>query len=86
MQVHSFEPVIDKKSQALILGSMPGVESLRKQEYYANPRNQFWPENGLNPFRYLCYLFERLPNLGESNLEELLPWPDSLPDNCRIKK
>jgi transposase len=43
-------------------------------------------ENGLNPFQYLCYLFERLPNPGESNLDELLPWSDSLPDVCRIKK
>jgi len=43
-------------------------------------------ENGLIPFRYLCYLFERLPNLGDGSLDELLPWSDSLPDNCRIKK
>jgi transposase len=43
-------------------------------------------ENGLNPFQYLCYLFERLPNLGGSNLDELLPWSDSLPANCRVNK
>jgi hypothetical protein len=43
-------------------------------------------ENGLNPFQYLCYLFERLPNLGDSDLDELLPWSDSLPDICRIHK
>lgn len=43
-------------------------------------------ENALNPFNYLCYLFEQLPNLGGKDLDELLPWSDSLPASCRINK
>lgn len=39
----SFGPIIDKNSKVLILGSIPGEESLRQHQYYANPRNHFWP-------------------------------------------
>lgn len=35
-------PVVGDLPQTLILGSFPGEESLRRREYYANPRNQFW--------------------------------------------
>ena len=36
------KPVIGRNAKILILGSLPGDVSLRKQEYYGNPRNMFW--------------------------------------------
>lgn len=46
-------------------------------------------ENGLNPYRYLQYLFEKLPNVDiqdPSVMDELLPWSCTLPQECYIKK
>jgi transposase len=43
--------------------------------------------NGLNPYYYLRYLFEQLPNMDmtdENALDKLLPWSTTIPVNCIV--
>ena len=42
MSKRGLHPVVDQKSRVLILGSLPGDESLRQQRYYSDPSNKFW--------------------------------------------
>lgn len=39
---HVFEPVWDKNSKVLILGTFPSVKSRENNFYYGHPQNRFW--------------------------------------------
>lgn len=39
---HEFEPVYDKNSRILILGTLPSVKSRENRFYYGHKQNRFW--------------------------------------------
>lgn len=39
---NGFEPIFNKDSKVLILGSFPSVKSRENNFYYGNPNNKFW--------------------------------------------
>ena len=64
-------PVIGPATRLVVLGSFPGAASLAAQQYYAHPRNHFWPIVGtllgvdLRPLSYAARLDEiRARGLG----------------------
>jgi len=68
-KIVSFKPFAQPDATLLILGSMPGVESLRQQQYYAYPYNCFWRIMGeLFFFDYKISYEERINYLLQNRI------------------
>jgi len=62
--IRSFPPIINHNSQILILGTIPGEESLRQQQYYAHKQNLFW--------KVICHATNQPLPEGYNERKELL--------------
>lgn len=64
MVYHTLDPIYDKNSEVLILGSMPSVKSREIGFYYAHPQNRF--------FKVLSSVYgEELPITKEDKIQFL---------------
>ncbi len=59
-------PVVSERTVVLVLGSFPGVASLRAGQYYGHPQNHFWP--------ILQALWPRHPLPGRDRYAERCAW------------
>lgn len=89
----SFAPVINFRTQLLVIGSMPGEASLRAGEYYAYKHNQFWKimfdvfANGRAPQDYADKLKTLLDNrVGLWDTLAACERPGSLDSDIRLAK
>lgn len=64
MHSRGFPPIARADARLLILGSLPGAESLRRRQYYAQPRNHFW--------RIMDALYGASPELPYERRAEML--------------
>lgn len=62
---YGFEPVFDKNSRILILGSFPSVKSRQIDFYYGNRQNRFWKT-------VTSYFGEEIPETTEGKKQFLL--------------
>jgi hypoxanthine-DNA glycosylase len=91
-EAKSFQPIIDLTSRVLVLGSMPGVQSLEQQKYYANPQNQFWRiiyslfDTPLDPDYHNRIAFIKEKGIGLWDVLESCDREGSLDSNIRNEK
>lgn len=62
--ITGFPPLLPERAHTLILGSIPGGKSLKLDQYYAHPQNQFW--------RFMGDIFGASPSLSYEKRVEIL--------------
>jgi hypoxanthine-DNA glycosylase len=64
MYKKALHPLVDNSSRILILGTMPGDQSIAKQQYYGNKGNHFW--------KIIFTIFEETYNVSYEDRKNLL--------------